>query len=55
MEQGVLTPEALVAALHELSDPEKRRAMAARLAVAARPRAAQDIADLVRTMSGVRP
>ncbi len=55
MEQGALTPEALVAALHELSDPEKRRAMAARLAVAAKPRAAQDIADLVRTMSGVRP
>jgi UDP-N-acetylglucosamine--N-acetylmuramyl-(pentapeptide) pyrophosphoryl-undecaprenol N-acetylglucosamine transferase len=55
MEQGALIPETLVAALHELSDPEKRRDMAARLATAARPRAAQDIAELVRTMSGVRP
>ena len=55
MEQSALAPETLVAVLHELADPGRRRAMAARLDAAARPRAAQDIAGLVRTLSGVRP
>ena len=55
IEQDRLTPEALLAALQALSDAQRRSEMVAWLADAAKPRAAQDIAELVRTMSGVRP
>lgn len=55
MEQRALSPGTFLAALQQLSDPGMRRDMAVRLAAAAKPRAAQDIAELVRTMSGVRP
>jgi UDP-N-acetylglucosamine--N-acetylmuramyl-(pentapeptide) pyrophosphoryl-undecaprenol N-acetylglucosamine transferase len=55
IEQDRLTPETLLAALQALSDAQRRSEMAVRLADAAKPRAAQDIAELVRIMSGVRP
>jgi UDP-N-acetylglucosamine--N-acetylmuramyl-(pentapeptide) pyrophosphoryl-undecaprenol N-acetylglucosamine transferase len=54
IEQDRLSPDALLAALQALCDPERRQKMAARLAAAAKPHAAADIAALVRTMSGVR-
>ena len=55
IEQGDLTPDSLLCALRELSAQARRRQMAAKLGSSARPGAAQDIAALVRTMSGVRP
>lgn len=55
IEQERLTADSLLGALGELSAPARRRDMAAKLGSSARPNAAQDIATLVRTMSGARP
>jgi UDP-N-acetylglucosamine--N-acetylmuramyl-(pentapeptide) pyrophosphoryl-undecaprenol N-acetylglucosamine transferase len=55
IEQRDLSTPRLMEALNQLAEPARRRPMAAALASVARPRAAEEIAALVREMTGVRP
>jgi UDP-N-acetylglucosamine--N-acetylmuramyl-(pentapeptide) pyrophosphoryl-undecaprenol N-acetylglucosamine transferase len=53
VEQRDLTPDSLLSAIRELADKEVRARMAKALSAAAKPRAAEDIARLVRLAGGL--
>lgn len=55
VEQKDLSTPRLMEALNQLAEPARRLTMAAALASVARPRAAEEIAALVREMTGARP
>lgn len=55
LEQKDLTTGSLLEAIRRLAEPARRRNMASALASVARPRAASEIAALVREMTGVGP